>query len=182
LINPIYGIDYVAPAQVWSLALDRRSAKQAGSRLLPQVQQTRSKEGVSVGKVVYEIDGLDFTTLEEFYGVVSRVLIPGAKWGHNLDAFNDILRGGFGTPEGGFILRWKNSGVSRERLGYPETVRQLDRRLTRCHPGSRQAVGEELDRARLAVGPTVFDWLVELIEIHCTGSVQQGDGVELVLD
>jgi hypothetical protein len=105
-----------------------------------------------VGKVVYEIDGRDFATLEEFYGVVSRVLIPGAKWGHNLDAFNDILRGGFGTPEGGFILRWKNSAVSRERLGYPETVRQLDRRLTRCHPRSRQAVGEELDRARLGVG------------------------------
>jgi Barstar (barnase inhibitor) len=60
--------------------------------------------------------------------VVSQPLIPGAKWGHNLDAFNDILRGGFGTLEGGFILRWKNSTVSRERLGYPETVRQLDRR------------------------------------------------------
>jgi len=84
-----------------------------------------------VGKVVYEIDGHDFATLQEFYGVVGRVLIPGANWGHNLDAFNDILRGGFGTPEGGFVLRWKNSAVSRERLGYPETVRQLDRRLTR---------------------------------------------------
>jgi RNAse (barnase) inhibitor barstar len=135
-----------------------------------------------VGKAVYEIDGHDFATLEEFYGVVSRVLIPGAKWGHNLDAFNDILRGGFGTPEGGFILRWKNSAVSREQLGYPETVRQLDRRLTRCHPSNRQSVGEELDRARLGVGPTVFDWLVELIEIHCAGGVEQEDGVELVLD
>jgi RNAse (barnase) inhibitor barstar len=68
-------------------------------------------------KAVYEIDGRDFATLEEFYGVVSRVLIPGAKWGHNLDAFNDILRGGFGTPEGGFILLWKNSAVSRRAAG-----------------------------------------------------------------
>src|SRR5215831_11866469 len=42
-----------------------------------RVQQTCSKEGVSVGKVVYEIDGHDFATLEEFYGVVSRVLRPG---------------------------------------------------------------------------------------------------------
>jgi len=107
-----------------------------------------------VGKVVYEIDGRDFATLEEFYGVVGRVLIPEAKWGRNLDAFNDILRGGFGTPEGGFILRWKNSAVSRERLGYAETVRQLDPRLTRCHPSNRQAVGQELDRARLGVGRT----------------------------
>jgi len=43
-------------------------------------------------KAVYEIDGRDFATLEEFDGVVSAVLIPGAEWGHNLDVFNDILR------------------------------------------------------------------------------------------
>jgi RNAse (barnase) inhibitor barstar len=68
-------------------------------------------------KPVYEIDGSQFSTLEGFYDKVSQVLIPGANWGRNLDAFNDILRGGFGTPEGGFVLRWKNSKLSRERLG-----------------------------------------------------------------
>ena len=133
-------------------------------------------------KAVYEIDGRDFATLEEFYKVVSRVLIPGSEWGRNLDAFNDILRGSFGTPEGGFILLWKNSALSREQLGYTETVRQLDRRLTHCHPSNRQLVGEDLERARLGVGPTVFDWLVEIIEVHCTGGAEQEDGVELVLD
>src|SRR5262245_39633780 len=59
--------------------------------------------------------------------ILSQVLIPGAAWGRNLDAFNDILRGGFGTPEGGFVLQWINSALSRERLGYPETVRRLTR-------------------------------------------------------
>ena len=35
-------------------------------------------------------------------------------WGHNLDAFNDILRGGLWyTQRGGFILKWKNSELSR---------------------------------------------------------------------
>lgn len=135
-----------------------------------------------MAKAVYEIDGRDFSTLEEFYEVISRVLIPGAEWGQNLDAFNDILRGGFGTSEGGFILRWKNSAVSRERLGYPETVRQLERRLSRCHPQNRSSVGEDLERARNSEGPIVFDWLVEIIEIHCTGGAEQEDGVELVLD
>jgi len=134
-----------------------------------------------VAKPVYEIDGRDFATLQDFCGVVSRVLIPGAEWGHNLDAFNDILRGGFGTPEGGFVLRWVNSAVSRERLGYPETVRQLERRLTRCHPLNRQSVGEDLERARQGLGPTVFDWLVEIIEVHGADGREQEDGVELVL-
>ena len=132
-------------------------------------------------KAVYEIDGRDFATLEEFYDVVSRLLIPGAEWGHNLDAFNDILRGGFGTPDGGFVLRWVNAALSRERLGYPETERQLERRLTRCHPANRESVGEDLERARQGVGATVFDWLVEIIEVHGAGGREQEDGVELVL-
>jgi RNAse (barnase) inhibitor barstar len=132
-------------------------------------------------KATYEIDGRDFSTLQEFYEVISRVLIPGAEWGHNLDAFNDILRGGFGTPEDGFVLRWVNSQLSRDRLGYPETVRQLERRLTRCHPQHRTSVAADLERARQGVGPTVFDWLVEIIADHCAGGEEQVDGVELVL-
>ncbi len=63
------------------------------------------------------VDGSEFSTMEEFYDVVSRVLLPGRTWGRNLDAFNDILRGGFGTPDGGFVLVWKDADVSRERLG-----------------------------------------------------------------
>src|SRR3954453_18223081 len=93
------------------------------------------------------IDGNEFSTLEEFYDQVSLRLIPGAEWGRNLDAFNDILRGGFGTPEGGFILQWKGSRQSRERLSYPETVRQLERRLGRCHPSNRKSVAEDLEAA-----------------------------------
>src|SRR6185369_17209859 len=104
-------------------------------------------------------------------------LIPGAEWGHNLDAFNDILRGGFGTPEDGFVLRWVNSALSRERLGYPETVRQLEIRLVRCHPTNREWVAADLERARLGVGPTVFDWLVDIIGIHEAGGREQEDGV-----
>jgi hypothetical protein len=140
-----------------------------------------NKGGRKVVKAVYEIDGFDFTTLQEFYDVISRVLIPGAEWGHSLDAFNDILRGGFGTPEGGFILRWINSKVSRDRLGYSETVRQLERRLTRCHPHNRPMVAAELARAQQGIGPTVFDWLVEIIADHGEGGTEKEDGVELVL-
>jgi hypothetical protein len=133
-------------------------------------------------KARYEIDGNDFSTIAEFFAEISRVLIPRAIWGHNLNAFNDILRGGFGTPEEGFILRWKNSRLSRERLGYPETVRQLESYLGCCHPTNRQQVAEDLEKARTKVGPTVFDWLVEIIQIHCPGGREEEDGVELVLD
>ncbi len=112
-------------------------------------------------KRVYEIDGQRFSTLEEFYEEISRVLIPGAGWGRNLDAFNGILRG--------------------VRLGYPETVRQIECRFTVCHPLSRRKVSDDLALARNQVGPTVFDWLVEIIGIHCQGGREVESGVELVL-
>lgn len=133
-------------------------------------------------KVIYEIDGAEFETLEGFYEVVSRVLIPGSDWGRNLDAFNDILRGGFGTPEDGFVIKWRNSELSRERLGYQETVHQLEHRLTRCHPSNRSYVSAELEQARSGVGSTVFDWLVEIIKVHCLDGEEEIDGVELQLE
>lgn len=131
-------------------------------------------------KQVYEIDGTRFSTLEEFYDEVSHILIPDDWWGRNLDAFNDILRGGFGTPEEGFVLVWKNSDLSRRRLGYPETVRQLKLRLERCHPTNRVYVALDLEAAERQEGPTVFDWLVEIIHVHCSGGEEEKDGVELI--
>lgn len=132
-------------------------------------------------KMMYEIDGTRFSTLEGFYDEVSRVLTPGAFWGHNLDAFNDILRGGFGTVEEGFTLVWKNSDVSRQRLGYPETVRQLELRLARCHPSNREYVAQDLEAAKRREGPTAFDWLVEIIRMHGCGGAEEEDNVELFL-
>ena len=113
---------------------------------------------------------------------MSNVLIPGAKWGKNLDAFNDILRGGFGTPEEGFVLKWLNSSISKDCLGYPETVRQLENRLNRCHPSNREFVSNDLAKAKLHEGATVFDWLVEIIRDHCSGGEEAEDGVELLLE
>lgn len=124
-------------------------------------------------KEALEIDGSRFNTLEGFYDEVSRGVIPGHAWGHNLDALNDILRGGFGTPECGFRLVWRSAEKSRLDLGYTETARQLSLRLDRCHPESRARVTAELAAAREGRGPTVFDWLVDIIKGH--------DDIELVL-
>ena len=130
---------------------------------------------------VYEIDGRRFSPLEEFYEEISRGLIPGAEWGHNLDAFNDILRGGFGTPEEGFTLRWLNHATSRRLLGHSETVRQLQMRFAQCHSESRDQIARDLAAATSGQGPTAFDWLVEIIRDHGPGGTQASDRVELVL-
>lgn len=112
------------------------------------------------------LDGSRITSLETFYDEVSRVLVPGAEWGRNLDALDDILWGCFGTPEWPYIIRWCGSGLSAQHLGYAETVRYLERKLSRCHPSNRERVTIELERARRGEGATIFDRLIEVIESH----------------
>ena len=71
------------------------------------------------------IDGNNFKDINSFYDECERafnIKKKGKKkcvWGRNLDALNDILRGGIGDiPENDFILIWKNSKVSKQRLGH----------------------------------------------------------------
>jgi RNAse (barnase) inhibitor barstar len=130
---------------------------------------------------VYEIDGRSFQTLDEFYDEISRVLVPGVFWGRNLDAFNDILRGGFGTPDDGFVLRWANSDISRQRLGYEQTAQAIRQQLERCHPTNRERILETLSQALRHEGDTVFDWLVEIVRRHGPGGEWADDGVVLEL-
>ncbi len=112
----------------------------------------------------YEIPGEQVRSLEDFYRVIGEVINgPGGYFGTNLDALADCLRGGFGTPDDGYILRWLRSDDSRLALGYTETARQLERRLERFDPTNRARVSIDLARARRHEGPTVFDWLIDII-------------------
>ena len=103
---------------------------------------------------IYEIDSDRFSTLEGFFGEVSRVLIPEATWGHNLDAFNDILRGGFGTPEDGFTIRWKNHALSRD-------ASDIQKRCVNLRSGCSTAIQE-----------TALTWLDNLTR-HALGMDQR---------
>lgn len=128
---------------------------------------------------VYEIDGAHFATLDEFFDEVSRVILPSVHWGRNLNAFNDILRGGFGTPDEGFTIRWVNSNISRQRLGHEATARQL--KLTRppADPHWILIRQQEIAAAESGEGPTIFDWLVEIIERHGHGGDEAESNVQL---
>src|SRR5688572_21769138 len=131
-------------------------------------------------KAVFEIDGTRCETLDQFYDEITRALGV-SEWGRNLDAFNDILRGGFGTPDGGFVLRWRSSQLASQHLGYPETVRYLERKVTRCHPSNVASVTNDIAAARRGEGQTLFEILVEIIRDHGPEGAQRKDGVELEL-
>lgn len=120
----------------------------------------------SITKKIYVIDGSRFSTLSEAAAEFTRALGLTTPWGGNLDAFNDFLRGGFGPPDEGFILIWKHSAISRERLGYGETLRWLEERLRRCHPSNVAHFQERLAAVQRGGGETLFDEVVEIVRDH----------------
>jgi len=69
----------------------------------------------------FTIDGNNFSDMPGFYNEVEKVLTKDLNWkiGRNLNAFNDVLWGGFGRFENeeSIILIWKNSEKSRKELG-----------------------------------------------------------------
>jgi RNAse (barnase) inhibitor barstar len=67
------------------------------------------------------INGDNFSDLESFYDEIDRVLTKDLDWqtGHNLNAFNDLLRGGFGVYEYEEPVKivWTKFSESKKRLG-----------------------------------------------------------------
>jgi hypothetical protein len=132
------------------------------------------------GLPVLIVDGGSFSDFEGFGREFSR-LLRDWTWNGNLDAFNDILRGGFGTPENGWVFRWVGSDLSRAALGHEATVRWLEDVLDRCHPSNRADVRKRIDAARRGEGPTLFDMIVEIIRDHGEGGAEAEDGIVLEL-
>jgi RNAse (barnase) inhibitor barstar len=54
-----------------------------------------------MSKQIITINGDNFSDIETFYDEIDRILTIDLDWktGHNLNAFNDLLRGGFGVYE-----------------------------------------------------------------------------------
>jgi RNAse (barnase) inhibitor barstar len=129
------------------------------------------------GRPIYVLHGERINTLEDFFREIGEAVNgPSGYFGANLDALWDCLSGGFGTPEkGGYIIWWENSKASRQALGYTETVRQLEMRYLSEHESWHDDTRQRIDEARKHIGPTVFDWLVDLL-IEASGF-----GVELEL-
>lgn len=112
------------------------------------------------------IDGTRFSTLVEFYDEVERKLTKGLGWkiGRNLDAYNDVLRGGFGVHEYGeaIVIHWIHSEVSRQHLGQAATEKYTEAMLGTCHPDNIPYVQEELEKVRKGEGQMLFDLIVEI--------------------
>lgn len=114
------------------------------------------------------IDGEHFSTIEEFYDEMDKLLTKDLDWktGHNLDAFNDLLRGGFGVHKYGqpLDILWIHADKSRNDLGYPATELYLQKILEKCHPSNRNRISEKIAACKNHQGPTLFDQIIEIIK------------------
>jgi len=75
----------------------------------------------------FVIDGKNFSTMDEFYDEVEKIFTFNLGWkiGRNLNAFNDVLRGGFGRHEDEPILiKWLSFKESERKLGV-ETMKTI---------------------------------------------------------
>jgi RNAse (barnase) inhibitor barstar len=131
--------------------------------------------------VELEIDGAKFEDLRGFYDELTRRLGL-SEWGRNLDALDDLLYGGFGTPSEGLVLHWRNSDLSRDRLGHAKTVRVLKQRLKTCHRDNVELISRRIELAARGQGPSIFDDIVEIIRNHHPASYGADFGVELRLE
>ena len=116
------------------------------------------------------INGENFSDLESFYDEIDRVLTKDLDWstGHNLDAFNDLLRGGFGIYEykEPIKLIWKNISKSKTDLGIEATKKWYERKITINKVEDQQFFKDKLIELTENKGQTLFDIIIEIILGH----------------
>lgn len=123
-----------------------------------------------MGKKEIIVDGSNFNNISEFYIEIDKRLTKGLTWktGHNLNAFNDLLHGGFGVHKYGepIIIIWKNANKSKMDLGFNATIKYYEEILTKCHPTNIENVRAWLEDAKHERGDTLFDIIIEIIKEH----------------
>src|SRR6476659_9669703 len=165
----------------------------------------------------YEIDGAQFSNLEELLALLDPILVDanlvprGFRIGGSLDGLNDALGGWFneqqededywppGKPDS-FVIRWKNSATSRERLGSPlQSIAGKRRELEKYSssdplwadwPWKREAkrrLRKEIRQMKrgVKVDATVFETVIDIFRDHLPGGVEmenEASGVILLLE
>lgn len=116
------------------------------------------------------IDGNNFSNLAEFYEAVEKKMTKNLDWkiGRNLNAFNDVLRGGFVVfeYEEPIKLVWKNFEKSKTDFSWKETLTYLEDSLTICHPSNTSYIKTQIKKAKEKTGQTILDIIIEIIEGH----------------
>jgi RNAse (barnase) inhibitor barstar len=115
----------------------------------------------------FVLDGNNFNNLEEFYNEVDKLFTKNLTWktGHNFDAFNDLLCGGFGAHEYGepIKIKWINYQKSLVDFGYKATELYYEGLLVKCHSDNIENIKNKLHAAKNHTGETLIYIIVKII-------------------
>lgn len=116
------------------------------------------------------IDGNLISDIPSFYEEINRVFMAEEDWklGNSLDAFNDLLYGGFGAIEGGepVTLVWQQMEKNRLDLGYEVTRQYYEEKFLAHSAFNKDYFREKLEALNNGTGQTYFDMLLEIIADH----------------
>ena len=116
------------------------------------------------------VEGSQMTDIPAFYKEINRVFMSEEDWtlGPSLDAFNDLLYGGYGIlqEDPQVTLVWKDYQKSKEALGYLETQKYYQAKLAPGSPFDKARFQQQLKDLNAGVGKTYFDLLMEIIKAH----------------
>lgn len=119
-----------------------------------------------------EIEGSSINDIASFYEEINRVFMAGEGWriGQSLDAFNDLLYGGYGALQGAqsVELLWHNMDHSRKALGYQTTRAYYLDKLRPGSPYSKNLFAEKLSALENGRGETYFDTIMAILADHPT--------------
>jgi RNAse (barnase) inhibitor barstar len=121
-----------------------------------------------------QLDGNKFDDLSGFYNEVKENFCPDLDgFGRNLDAFDDVLYGGFGVYgyEEKIKVIWINSQKSMNDLGYDATMAKLIEWSKSEHPHVSNEeydrhMNEKIDELKKYKKPTLYNTIVEIIKRH----------------
>ncbi len=118
----------------------------------------------------FTIHGENFSNISGFYGEVNRIFMQGETWqlGESLDAFDDLLYGGFGAlaDEKEIRLVWRGFEKSKVDLGLQATKDLYLQKLRQPQVYNAAWARQKLDGLEAGTEKTYFEILLEIIAQH----------------
>lgn len=116
------------------------------------------------------IDGNQIYDIKSLYEEINLKFMQGEDWqlGESLDAFDDLLYGGFGAIKGDepINLVWKNFENNREVLGFDLTLNFYENKLKQPQIFNKKIIEEKIQKLKNTGRDTYFDIILEIIASH----------------
>lgn len=116
------------------------------------------------------IDGNQIHDIKTLYEELNAKFMQDEDWqlGESLDAFNDLLYGGFGAINGDepINLVWKNFEENKKSLGLDLTLEFYRQKLKHPEIYNVKSIEKTLKELENGGGQTYFDIILEIIADH----------------